>query len=354
MLAGHSQNASLGSTAPVDIEAWTVSALQALSIAPTARGTGAPLSIPLDEHHDDSRLRVDRCGVGPARMKLRQVTMDGDAVDAAGTPPRRPPSRRDSMRRREALLKGNEGSRQRRRWENDRLLHVPNVEPPHPDDWLPRPTHPVTHVPYHVAQYWDRGVRERVEERKAADATYRKKPVPGLHVPAGPAVTGPRAEVGKVPRVLHTKAKRTPAVKSWLRGLEEPVRQYLVESGAVAKRADGCHSSDERDSEDDEIVFVGRNGGMYEGGRAWKQARRQVANKPAEAGMVLEASGDDESAAFKRWLTHSISDYYGLDSKSVTLTNPTRRVVYLGMTSLTSRLSLPIFSQLPPPLWQMF
>lgn len=33
--------------------------------------------------------------------------------------------RRDSMDRREALLKGKEGSRQRRRWENGRYAHAP-------------------------------------------------------------------------------------------------------------------------------------------------------------------------------------------------------------------------------------
>ncbi|KAJ2976105.1 hypothetical protein NUW58_g8173 [Xylaria curta] len=33
----------------VDIESWTVSALQSLSVSPAARGTGSPLTIPLDE-----------------------------------------------------------------------------------------------------------------------------------------------------------------------------------------------------------------------------------------------------------------------------------------------------------------
>lgn len=37
--------------------------------------------------------------------------------------PDRATARRDSMDRREALLKGKEGSRQRRRWENGRTMH---------------------------------------------------------------------------------------------------------------------------------------------------------------------------------------------------------------------------------------
>jgi hypothetical protein len=80
------------STAAVDIEAWTVSALESLSVSPTARGTGVTLSIPLER--DDA---------GTAKPVYK---------------PRKEPLRRDSLKRREALLKGKEGSRRRQRWEN--------------------------------------------------------------------------------------------------------------------------------------------------------------------------------------------------------------------------------------------
>ena len=86
----------------VDIESWTVSALQSLSVSPSARGTGVTLSIPLD-----------------ARER------DNDAVDprAAKTAykPRKQGLRRDSMKSRDALLRGKEGSRRRQRWENGEL-----------------------------------------------------------------------------------------------------------------------------------------------------------------------------------------------------------------------------------------
>lgn len=109
----HHHQLSSASTASVDIEAWTVSALQSLSISPVAVGTGNPLSIPLDE---DSRQAA-----AATRMKLRNVTIDPDAVGTSDTSRRKLPRRRDSMDRREALLKGKEGSRQRRRWENGKL-----------------------------------------------------------------------------------------------------------------------------------------------------------------------------------------------------------------------------------------
>lgn len=88
----------------IDIEAWTIHALQSLSVSPDSRGTGGqPLAIPLDNH-----------------SRARGVTIALDEEQAAGAgiaPPRRMPMRRDSLKRREALLKGKEGSRQRRRWD---------------------------------------------------------------------------------------------------------------------------------------------------------------------------------------------------------------------------------------------
>jgi R3H-associated N-terminal domain len=87
--------------AAIDIEAWTIQALQSLSISPVARGTGTPLAIPLDGH--------------AALTTARQVSI---SIRDRGTPVLRPPSARDSQRRREKLQKGQEGSRQRRRWEN--------------------------------------------------------------------------------------------------------------------------------------------------------------------------------------------------------------------------------------------
>jgi hypothetical protein len=66
----------------------------------------------------------------------------------------------------------------------------------------------------------------------------------------------------------------------------------------------------------------------------------------------------------RRWLTHSISDYYGLDSKSVTVGNPARRVVYVRVKQAQKQKpkqkqkqmeqNLPSRLVLPPPLWEMF
>lgn len=258
----------------------------------------------------------------------------------------------------------------------DRLVNVPNVQPPLPSDFQVHATHAIHHIPYQVASFWDRGLRDLVDERNAT-YTARRKKAAGV-VP----VAGARAEVGKVPKELRTTAKRTPAVKSWLRVLEEPVRDFMIERG-VAKPAES--SEDEMDSEDEEIVFVGRNGTMRDGAmpkeKGWKKARREHGRGQAESGLVLDSLGDDEAGAFKyaflirtdpilslarelatncpclrrRWLTHSISDYYGLESRSVTVGKPSRRVVYVGIKQVNPRHGSPrVRSDLPPPLWELF
>jgi hypothetical protein len=64
--------------------------LAALSISPSAGTNGATLTIPLG----------------------------GDAEALKAVKARKEPLKRDSMKRREALAKGREGSRRRQRWEN--------------------------------------------------------------------------------------------------------------------------------------------------------------------------------------------------------------------------------------------
>lgn len=342
----------------IDIEAWTISALEALSVSPAAAGTtGRPLGIPLDEHHTNGQ---------PAAAAAGRVTIAADGTTHATTdapiiPPRRPPSRRDSLRRRELLLKGKEGSRQRRRYDMKRLTDVPNVEPPEPRDWEPRPVHPVQHVPYHVAVFWDRGLSQQAEEKKNT-ATRKKMAAAsgGYAVGAGSGGTA-----GRVPRELRDTVKRTPGVKGWLRALEEPVREFLAERQRAAGQAPPAE--DESDESDDEVVFVGRRKNNDASAAAsaaaaaasparddpsWKSAHREVRDGPAvDRGMVFDSSGDDEgSGAFKRWLTHSISDYYGLVSRSVTVGTPARRCVYVGVRDV----DLKIRTALPRPLWELF
>ena len=87
------------------VQAWIDAATEALgaaSISPT--GTRAATAPGLPERRPHASSLSDD---------------EDDANDAdPGRGPRRRASQRDSMRRREALLMGKEGSRRRQRWEN--------------------------------------------------------------------------------------------------------------------------------------------------------------------------------------------------------------------------------------------
>lgn len=192
-----------------------------------------------------------------------------------------------------------------------RLTDVPNVEPPSASDWEPRPVYPIQHIPYHVAQYWDRGLRQQVEDKRNNTAARKQK-----GGAAAAADNGTRG--GKVPRDLRETVKKTPGVKGWVRTLEEPVRQFLVERGAHVTRADPPPASkeeehrddddEESDFSDEEIVFVGRSkkteaatgtSHTQQQEPAWKKAHRQVGEQQVDRGMIFDSLEEDESGAFK-------------------------------------------------------
>lgn len=94
----------------MSLKAWAEQVTQSmnagsLSTPPSSRGQVTSLAIPIDE---------------PSRFKsvdAVEAAFHMDACNTAGRA-RREPLRRDSMKRREALSKGHEGSRRRQRWEN--------------------------------------------------------------------------------------------------------------------------------------------------------------------------------------------------------------------------------------------
>lgn len=93
---------------PIDIEAWTEQAtasISALTISASGGVQGATVSlqIPLDDHPE------------PRPTPAATAAKEGGS---AGYYKHKEPLRRDSLKRREALLKGKEGSRRRQRWEN--------------------------------------------------------------------------------------------------------------------------------------------------------------------------------------------------------------------------------------------
>jgi len=315
-------------TTAVDVEAWTVEqAAQALRVStisssPPVRGTTVTIDIPLD-----AQL--------PADEQPRPTPARREAVHTVYS--RRTPVRRDSLKRREALLKGKEGSRRRQRWENDRLLNNPYAEPPLPSDWEVRPTYPVHSVPYFLAPLWDAEFKAKAKARQAENA---KRADPLAHG------TPKEQTANRVAKELRAKLKKSRGAKGLLQDLEEEVRSFIAQWEAKQQQLEREGLID-GDSEDEEIVFVGRNGNM----RDSEERRREKEEEGlAKDKLIFQSLVDDHGAAFGRWLVHSIAAYYGLETWSITTGDPARREAYIGLRTGDAPRS-PSRVEMPRPLW---
>ncbi|MCJ1308188.1 Thymidylate synthase [Agyrium rufum] len=314
---------------PIDIAAWTVQATEALhdlSLNPHVlpRGTSVSLVIPLDEQSTQHREEASR----------------GQKAEERHPTTYRPQSklfRRDSLKRREAVLKGREGSRRRVRWENDRLLNNPWAEPPLPSDWEVQPTHPKRRVPYFLAPLWD-------EKLARHETLAQKKRLSERNEP--------ETNAGRVPKEVREKLKKAKAAKGLLQDLEEEVREFVKnwEKKTAELQKEGLHDVD---SDEDEIVFVGRSGQMHDMPPS-PTTKRRVEDEPdvGKEKLVFHSPADDRGASFGRWLVHSLATYYGLRTWSITVGDPARREAYIGIQPMKTgaRSAAPI-CDLPQPLW---
>ncbi|CAI6337149.1 unnamed protein product [Periconia digitata] len=331
---------------PIDIESWTEQATAALTTVaisapePAEAPAATALQIPLDDATTTTSVRFSE---RPAAAST--------AAKQGGQYKRQEPFRRDSQKRREALLKGKEGSRRRTRWENDRLMNNPWVEPPEPHDWEVRPTHPVHNVPYYLAPLWDAGLKRQSAERKkaaeqakAASKTVAKKP------------TSP----GIVPKELREKLKRSRAAKGLLMDLESEVRKFVAEWEEQEHEAEKEGLPSDVDSEDDEIVFVGRSGGMSDQPPSSPLAASTSSLVDVKSShtkrelMLFETPAEDLGGSFGRWLVHHIGVYYGLKTWSVTVGDPARREAYIGVKEQQQRMKtgqVALYKPMPMPLY---
>ncbi|KAK4944832.1 hypothetical protein LTR28_008152 [Elasticomyces elasticus] len=128
--------------------------------------------------------------------------------------------------------------------------------------------------------------------------------------------------------------------------LEEEVRSF-VEKWEAKERQLEKEGLIEPDSEDEEIVFVGRNGAMSDMRQKAKEEQELKRDK-----LIFQSLVDDNGASFGRWLVHSIATYYGLRTWSVTTGDPALRLAYVGLKDnpRTGR-PAPAHVRLPQPLW---
>ena len=171
----------------------------------------------------------------------------------------------------------------------DRLMNNPWATPPLPSDWEVRPTYPIRSVPYYLAPLWDaaefqRSVEEKMSHRKGKAAYKRGR---SHMTPAEEAASN-------VPKEVRAKLKRARAAKGLLMDLEEQVRLFLQKWGEKEERRKEEGLAD-ADSEEEEIVFVGRNGVMHDSpGRKQKEEAENVARQK----MLFDGLEDDKGASF--------------------------------------------------------
>jgi hypothetical protein len=169
-----------------------------------------------------------------------------------------------------------------------------------------------------------------------------------------------------IPKEVRAKLKRAKAAKGLLQDLEESVRTFVRKwnEREILLKEDGLHDVPlTSDSEDEEIVFVGRSGAMHESSRTqekngdgWNDDGTISTEK-----MVFEGLDTDKGAAFARWLVHCVGSYYGLRTWSVTRGidgEDKRRQAYVGVDSrargfLGRGVEVGREIELPRPLWGM-
>ena len=218
-------------------------------------------------------------------------------------------------------------------------------------------------MPYFLAPLWDANKAARAEaEEKRRNARNKKQG----EVEADAA--------GQIPKELREKLKRAKAAKGLLQDLEEEVRKFVAGWEKKQKRLvdEGLHDAD---SDEEEIVFVGRNGQMHDmpPSPTAKRHAAEVEEDIKREKLVFDSLADDHGASFgyvnihdfcfhvgrrgsltftRRWLVHSIASYYGLRTWSRTVGDPARREAYVGIRQLkTGKQS--VASALPRPLWGM-
>lgn len=280
----------------------------------------------------------------------------------------------------------------------DRLLSNPWAQPPLPHDWEVRPTYPRRNIPYYLAPLWDAAEFQRAVEAKlsgsARRGSARHRGKSNKHGSLRhPGMSPIEEAAASIPKEVKARLKRSRAAKGLLMDLEESVRGFvrawneheheLQGSGSGGKskaraRADTLASTgsdadmvlvDETDEEDEEIVFVGRNGATTEMPTALavrpknpdpqiEQDAKDLHATIAREKLIFEGAEDDKGSSFARWLVHCVGTYYGLRTWSVTKKGV--REAYVGVDERANGLmgrSMEVGSEkdveLPRPLWGM-
>ncbi|RKF80034.1 hypothetical protein GcM3_049009 [Golovinomyces cichoracearum] len=218
----------------------------------------------------------------------------------------------DNRNRRELFIKGREGSRRRKRYENANFLNVPNSQQPLPSDWEVHPTYPVhNNIPYYLAFLWERKFQRQLEDEEEESQSKRKSTISCPH--------------SKASRDLKFALKKAKGAKPILKDIEHEIRTFIIkaaENDLVMNSTSSSQSAEVIESEDEDIIFIDRDKDgrgtitmsdeTYE--EACVQRRRKIESLVFESKSCQR--GDQDTGRFFRWLIHEAAEYYGLESQS--------------------------------------
>ncbi len=102
---------------------------------------------------------------------------------------------------------------------------------------------------------------------------------------------------GKIPRELREKLKKAKAARGLLKDLEEQVRVF-VKNWEDSTKKDAKENEPEIDSEDEEIVFVGRNGQMNDMPSSPKFKNNKEEDEIERDRLVFDSLANDQGASF--------------------------------------------------------
>ena len=173
----------------------------------------------------------------------------------------------------------------------DRLLNNPHAQPPLPSDWEVHPTYPRhATVPYFLAPLGDemssrQNKSERSEQRLHDGMGATKK------------ITAEEERPPKVPQELRRKLKRAKSARGLLQELEQDIRRFVQDwEKHNNSRAPADDEARQIDSEDEEIVFVGRNGDMSD---MLNPGEKSEGQPPKRDKLVIESLVEDRGASFR-------------------------------------------------------
>ena len=130
---------------------------------------------------------------------------------------------------------------------------------------------------------------------------------------------------GKVPKELRDKLKKAKAAKGLLQALEEQVRKFVKDWEEKTMAAER-ELPPEGDSEDEEIVFVGRNGQMHDIPPSPRLSKHSDDNNIKSDQLVFDSLADDRGANFGYFSAPIIPDLWadlGLGAGWFTRSDPT-------------------------------